>query len=489
MDTEAGIRRGRRTNAELIEDGQMPRERGEGSIYRVKTAYGERWQASKTLYMAGKNAVRATGTGKTKADALKALDRNWKKRLVLSGELPVSVLGETPKASKLTFREVAWEWHEWKKTTKLSSQVITIQVAKQYERMLNNHILPVLGDKPIRLITPDEIERFIFVQLLQRKKRKRDPKTGLLVETGEPLVGQSHQRTIQGVVSMITAYAKKKRYISIDPSHGIDRVAKPNNKRTGLEDRRHEVLRFVEEIHGTEAEGTWVLALYGLRKSERLGLTWDCFKDLNNPEKARVEIKQQLKRHPDTGKLYIAESLKTESSARIIPLDDRVREAMLRHKVRQEKMKQSPSWEQPKEYEGLVYTTSRGTPISHSKDNEAWKRVWASISDEKDPKTGKPIPAFKPLQQHALRHMAVSLLISEGVAIEFVRSIVGHHSVEITRSVYTHLSANDKKAPMRVLTNKLWERIDGSKDDENLAVRIAENLKVLEEQRVIRVVD
>ena len=62
---------------------------GMGSIYKVQTAAGERWQASKT---AGRDAkgkvIRITGTAKLRPDALARMQANYDRWLLSQNEVP-----------------------------------------------------------------------------------------------------------------------------------------------------------------------------------------------------------------------------------------------------------------------------------------------------------------------------------------------------------------------------------------------------------------
>lgn len=425
---------------------------GEGSVYRYAHKGSWRWRAAKTVAVVDGVPRRITGSGVTRTQALERLAKaELKYRRLLGEEIPDELIQETaPKADadRTTFEEVAEQWFTWKTSTTIRHHRVKESTAYSYRRLLDNHIIPAVGKHPIRLITTEQLHDFLHVKLLAKKKMRKNA-DGLLVKTDEQLVSLSHQRAAQGIVSMIFAYAKKNKFVPVDPSSELERVEKPDNKRKGIDDaRREELLRFVDFIHGTEHEARWVMSLYALRKSERLGLTWDCFRNLDDPKKATVEIKQQLSSRKLKGKgLYIEPTVKSDESARIIPLDDRVRRVLLGHKAKQEGWMKEPEWQQPAEFKGLVYTHKNGKPIHHNTDTADWAKVWAAAGNE-------------PLAHHSIRHLAISILVSEEVPIEFVRSIAGHHSVEITRAVYTHLSARDKQIPIRTLTTKLFEHVE-----------------------------
>jgi integrase len=61
------------------------------------------------------------------------------------------------------------------------------------------------------------------------------------------------------------------------------------------------------------------------------------------------------------------------------------------------------------------------------------------------------------VRQHAMRHLAISLLITKNQPIELVRAIAGHHSEAITRGTYTHVAVSAKIAPMEGLIGHVPE--------------------------------
>jgi integrase len=63
------------------------------------------------------------------------------------------------------------------------------------------------------------------------------------------------------------------------------------------------------------------------------------------------------------------------------------------------------------------------------------------------------------IRGHALRHITISILISEGAPIEIVRSIAGHADAEITRAVYLHLGYKPSVAPMDLLSANLFQKV------------------------------
>jgi integrase len=52
---------------------------------------------------------------------------------------------------------------------------------------------------------------------------------------------------------------------------------------------------------------------------------------------------------------------------------------------------------------------------------------------------------------HDLRHTCVTLLLDLGTPPHVVREIVGHSGIEVTMTIYAHVSLDDKRKALRKL--------------------------------------
>jgi integrase len=449
---------GRRTNDELWAARQVPRKRGEGSVFPVVINGQDRFRATRTLFMDEKgNAVQVSGTGATVEEAVKRRDDNYKKRLVKMGELPASALAQRPVELKQTTAELLWEWHGWKKLQTTKSERISENVAAQYATLIRLHIAPAIGLIPIRLLSRKDIEKMLFIDLPAKRKMRKN-KNGEWEKTDQQLIGASHLRAIQGVITMACKYAFEQRIISENPAIGVPKIDKPDSKSAEeqLEKKFWVAYRLAKNLQGNKDEARWLFTfLLAIRQSERLGLTWDCFTNLDSKSKTAtptVEIRQQLARHPDTGVLYIKKETKTVSGTRLIPLDARLVSIIKKHRDMQRELATSQSWHQEPGLENLVFTTENGKPIRHQTDTKQWRQLLKENN----------IPF---LRQHAMRHIAISILVSENQPIEVIRAIAGHHSEAITRATYTHIAVKTKVAPMKSLTDKIFREREQTPSD------------------------
>ena len=178
----------------------------------------------------------------------------------------------------------------------------------------------------------------------------------------------------------------------------------------------------------------YVLAPFlGLRRGELLGLRWQDV-DLDD---ARLEVVQTLQRVGGSLRLVPP---KTEDSARTVPLPSVCVEALRAHKKRQfaERAEAWPDWED----HGLVFPSRRGTPM----EPDNLRRSWSAIRTE----AGLGATRF-----HDLRHTCVTLLLDLGTPPHVVREIVGHSDIEVTMTIYAHVSLDDKRTALSKLGEAL----------------------------------
>jgi integrase len=148
----------------------------------------------------------------------------------------------------------------------------------------------------------------------------------------------------------------------------------------------------------------------GLRISEACGLRVEDVDFLRRT----VHVRQQRRPGGDMGRL------KTGSSARDIPADDSVLDALseqIRYWPRRDK---------------LIFSSTIGRPLS--------KSIAGHVFDDIERAVGFTV------SPHSLRHYFGACLISRGVSVVAVSRWLGHSSPEITYRVYAYLKPDDEQA-------------------------------------------
>jgi integrase len=180
-----------------------------------------------------------------------------------------------------------------------------------------------------------------------------------------------------------------------------------------------------------------VFTLLGLRRSEVLGLQWSDV-DL---DQGVIRILRGL--HRVDGKLVVLPT-KTHGSERSVPLPPIILRALRAHRKRQDAERESLGARWPNL--GYVFTTPIGTPID--------PRNCTRLVQTERRRAGLP-----PIRLHDLRHGCVSVLLDLGTPPRTVMEIVGHSTMEMTMTVYGHVSLDGMRSAL--------DQFGGLLDDES----------------------
>lgn len=140
-----------------------------------------------------------------------------------------------------------------------------------YKVNIENHVIPNIGNTPLRDISAASLDKF-YSDLLKK---------GFAVNT---------VKYIHRTLSIALEHARKYHYIEMNPTHDV--ITKFNIKvKTPDPFTVEQMAILMNSVHGTVWEMIITLAgLYGLRRNEILGLTWD---NVNFKNKS-FKIVQQL---------------------------------------------------------------------------------------------------------------------------------------------------------------------------------------------------
>lgn len=188
----------------------------------------------------------------------------------------------------------------------------------------------------------------------------------------------------------------------------------------------------------------------GLRMSELLGLRWKQDIDLDN---RTLTVHQNVAfvrdRDDETGikhKLIIQDTVKTEAGQnRTIPLNNAAYTALL--DIYQVTGDQS-----------YVMTTSAGTIVKPRQLDQMFRRI----------ATATQLPEEKIYGLHSLRHTFATLLLSNGVDIKTVSTLLGHSDVSITYNTYIHVLKEQKAKALQTLP-ELTAAVADADIDNNVA--------------------
>ncbi|MEV0473775.1 tyrosine-type recombinase/integrase [Streptomyces prunicolor] len=200
-----------------------------------------------------------------------------------------------------------------------------------------------------------------------------------------------------------------------------------------------EVTRFLAAARSHRLYAAFLLlALYGLRRGEVLGL----LKQDVDTEKNELHIRQQLQRV--RGEL-LQGPVKTRAGRRDLPLVSLAREA-----IREYQRSQPESLDH-----GLLFTTNVGTPIEPRNFVRSFQLLCRRNG-------------IRVIKIHALRHTAATLLKDLGVPDRETQLILGHSHVSVTQQIYQHGSMDSRRKAVSMLEVAL--------------TRIAPNTKALQDK-------
>lgn len=268
---------------------------------------------------------------------------------------------------------------EWKPNAMLRLRRSSMRI---YSFNLDQHILPALGEVPIRDINRAQIE-----PCLSRLQRK-----GYAVST---------LRSVRATFSTVLEAAISHRYIEENPAHRI-RLREADSRREPRYYRAPEIRRLLQNLE-EPCRSVVVAVSTGLRIGEILALRWK-----------RIDLL--------IGTIEVAETYssgefgppKTRSSRRTIPMSASLMEVF-------EHLRPVCC-----ELDGLVFATAKGTPLN---SKNLYNRQLAPACD---------VIGLPRVSWHSFRHTHATLLHEAGESLKTAQALLGHSDLETTLGVYTH---------------------------------------------------
>ena len=281
---------------------------------------------------------------------------------------------------------------------------------KMYRRQINDVICPVIGAKPIREITSDDL-------------------AAVLATRGH--LGRSSQKKTIMVLKQIFDAALEAGVVDKLPTRRLKAEGKSPERKKALTEAQTAAL--LRTVRGLKVEPFVMLGLYtGMRREEICGLRWD---SVELEGKAPHVVVRRACRWPDNMRPEVSEILKTQAAARTIPIPPQLVEYL--KGIRPEKVKPS----------AYVYCNDDGSAVSYSTLRRRWETIRArsTASGHELGEKIKHSPGgvtvtldFLPTP-HILRHTYITRLILGGMDLKRVQYLAGHSDPKVTLQIYTDL--------------------------------------------------
>ena len=346
-----------------------------------------------------------------------------------------------------------------------------------YGRLLELHILPALGSKPLTKLEVEDVDRL----LLDRRRRGK--------VNGGPLSPRTcnHIRT---ALRAVLREAERRKLVT----RNVAALARPmpEERHEAGAVTREEALLLLELAEHDRDGPLWVLGLTtGARASEMLGLRWRLSdrpglegSDVDL-EGARIAIRQTVHEAPtglrEQHGRWLVQPAKTEKSRRVVPLPNIAVAALRRQRQQQAawKLAAGSHWNDS----GLVFTDARGGPLAVATVSHRWARRMAGLRLHEEvvariremraagaglaeiaegltalgisPGRGVArwsagrvacalgLPAIN--FHAATRHSVASFLLAAGVPMKTVSELLGHSQISTTADIYTHVAEAQKR--------------------------------------------
>jgi len=297
-----------------------------------------------------------------------------------------------------------------------TSNKIGRKTAERYRELINNQIIPFLGDKRLQKLKAFDIERWHNTLLTAGRK---DGAGGISART----IGHAHRVLSKALKEAARFDLIVKNVASTEKPPTIDRGGEVQ-----IVDE-HRLKELLEKLRGRSIYPKVILALFtGLRRGELLALRWRHV----DFDRKMLEVREALEQ---TGAGVRVKAPKSRAGRRDITLPDIAVDALREHRRAQLELRMRLGLGRLPDDNDLVFATLDGSLPSPKLLSEQWWKTAESIG-------------MGDITFHALRHTHASQLIDAGVDVVTIAKRLGHSSPNITLGTYAHLfrQQDDKAA-------------------------------------------
>lgn len=308
----------------------------------------------------------------------------------------------------------------WLSDIKQSVDEVTFQ---GYEVLAKTHVLPYFDEKGLVLqkLTSDDLQSYFDNKSLHGRI---DGSGGL-----SPRSLRLHMNIINQTINL----ARKNGVINSNP---CEFVKLPKSERYEYE--FYSVEEMTQLFNAVKDDVLYPLiritALYGLRRSELLGLQWDSVDFENN----RLTIKHTVSK---VTKAVAKDKTKNASSFRSFPLTADAKEIFLDAKAKE--IENRKLFGKSYNENCYVFKWDDGHPFSPDYISKHFAKILKKNN-------------LRHIRFHELRHSCASMLINSGFDLKAVQDWLGHADIKMTANIYGHLDVARKKSMAEKLNDSLF---------------------------------
>lgn len=300
--------------------------------------------------------------------------------------------------SRMTLREWFDTWlHDYMMNS------IKPSTLSGYRRMAEDYINPILGDKPVYLITQMDIQK-MYARLKKHGRKHEHPEYGY--ELSDSMINSIHC-----MLHLALKYAVQAHIIPSNPTDGAVAPRPNKTEKQILDDKQLE--RFMEEIR---KDPYWFDFFYteittGMRLGEICSLRWDDF----DPQKGILKVRRTL--HRDSKGNATVGDTKTFAGRRTIYLPNSTINILV-----ERKKNAYGEWI-------FHYPLAPEMPMNPS---TAYRKLKLILRNAELPD----------MRFHDLRHTFATHALTSGVDAKTLSGILGHTNASFTLDTYTHVTTD-----------------------------------------------
>ena len=326
----------------------------------------------------------------------------------------LNTVAKNSKYSNMLFSDYMLEWLENIKPKVVQSTYIG------YEQVVKGKLCPYFKSKKIKLIDlrPRDIQDFINYLYKQNLKGS----------------------TIAHYTSNMNTALKEAVIAEIIPSNPMDRIESVK-KEVYIPEfyTDDELIELIEVIKTQKLELPLTLGIiYGLRREEILGLTWNAI-DFKNKS---ITIRKTVGRGKYDGvtQFLIKDIPKNKSSYRTLPMFDFIADLLKKYKEKYKINEKIFGNTYITDYKDFICLMDNGELVKPDYVDRTFSRILKENG-------------FRHIRLHDLRHSCATLLLRNGVPLSEIQKWLGHSNI-ITTQRYSHLDQNDKSIPANMIETK-----------------------------------